>query len=242
MRDGDLADGEATGDGEGGEEGIHRAQRDESARDFAAENLEGAAGIGDAVAERFAADEICGARHGFAQGRVFALGAGAGDHVGGVAQLPQARELGRRILAVAIEHGEIGAAGFVKTVEERGGLAAVFREMDDAKRGPGGGDGVELGAGGVAAAVVDDEDFVRGAESVEGGAELGEERTDVFRFVVEWDDDGELGGGAGRGHAGEGTGARWRVRAERTGNFFPAWMTRRKRMRNSRATACVGGA
>ena len=108
-----------------------------------------------------------------------------GDHVGD--QL-------RRVLQVGVDHRDDVADGVLEAGGQRGLVAEVARQVDDAHARVGGGDPVEQLGRAVGAAVVDEHQL----ELVVGDRRAGarDELLDQLLLVVDGRDDAEQGGGA----------------------------------------------
>ena len=88
-------------------------------------------------------------------------------------------------------------------------MAEIAEEVDDAEGGVGGREGEGDGQGAVAAAVVDEDDFVGAGEALANGFHAAHEIADTALLVVAGGDDREPGGGEGAGvrHGPAGLGA-----------------------------------
>src|SRR5207253_4439146 len=105
------------------------------------------------------------------------------------------------VLLVAVHEDDDPAAGVAEAGADRGGLAEVAAELDDPDPWIALVPGEGHGAGGVGAAVVDEDDLGRLGHGVEHLEELRHREVDVLLLLVEGDDHGEvvrvlLGGGA----------------------------------------------
>lgn len=195
VADAEFAEAETGGDGDGGEEGLEELEGEEGGDDFAAHGAELAAAVVEVVAEDAAADEVGEAGHAAAEPGIVAVVAPAARDVEGAGfdGGDEEREIARVVLAVAVHGEENGAAGGAEAVEEGGGLAEVARLVEGAAAGPAGDAGGDLGGGGIGATVVDEDDLVVAAETIEdfdGGAD---EREDVAGFVEKRDDERVVG-------------------------------------------------
>ena len=112
----------------------------------------------------------------------------------------QARDVGGVVLAVAVERDHDGATRMREPGRKRRGLPEVAVEIDDADMRVRRGQQLEARERAVAAAVVDEEDFVRPAEVARDPGELGMERRDVLLFIVDRDDQRERRGRSAAAH------------------------------------------
>src|SRR5262245_22571554 len=95
----------------------------------------------------------------------------------------------RVVLAVAVERNDQVAAGGGKTGAQRRRLAEVSVQLNDPETGLLCRQLAQLLQGAVGAAVIDEDDLERTAERRHDGADFGEQRRDVARFIVGGDDD-----------------------------------------------------
>ncbi len=195
VADGEFANAETAGDGDRGEEGLEEVDGEKTGNEFAAEDAELAAGVVERIAEETATNGVAQAGEGAAEERVVTLDTPAAGEVegAGVDGGEELREIAGVVLAVAVHRENDFAAGGVEAVEERGGLAEILRMREGADGRETGGGGGNFGGRGVAAGVVDEDDFVRGGEGGEDGRGEFEEWEEVARFVVEGDDEGVAG-------------------------------------------------
>ena len=198
VGDADLADGRAVPGGEGGDEAVHFAVERDVLDDFAAVGLEGGAEVVDGDAGE-GGHQLVGGAGGDASEKevVAAFGAPTADDV--VAFLEFGEEAGDLVgvvLEVAVHGEDELALRVVEAGGEGGGLAEVAAEFDDEDARIDGGDLFKEAVGAVAGAVVDEDEFKGlarvGEHGFHDGFEAVVEGGDVFFFVVEGDDDGEL--------------------------------------------------
>jgi hypothetical protein len=109
-----------------------------------------------------------------------------------------ARDVGRVVLAVAVDRDEDLAARVLDAGGERRRLAVVARQPDDPEARLLGREGRQQRRAPVGAAVVDDDDLRRPVEAVEDLPQLLDEGDDVLLLVVDRDDDRYVGGGRGQ--------------------------------------------
>ena len=102
------------------------------------------------------------------------------------------RDLGGRVLAVAVEGADGGAAGEGDAAVDGGRLAGAGGVPDEADLGEARGEGEDAGGGVVVGAVVDVDDLVGGEGLAGGDDRLGDE-VDVLGLVLQRHDDGEPG-------------------------------------------------
>src|SRR5436305_50058 len=103
------------------------------------------------------------------------------------------RDVARIVLQVGVDRDDDPAARVLDAGGEGGGLAVVARQADDAEPRLARDEPDEALEAPVAAPVVDRDDLRRAAERIEHRAELGDERLQALRLVVERDDDRERG-------------------------------------------------
>lgn len=161
---------------------------------FAREHLEPATGVRSAVAQQATADAVRDPRGQSPQPRVPPLRAPARQHLQVVLRsrcreaLEQRRDVGRVVLAVAVQRRDPRVPRVPDAGRDRRALAAASRVTDEPQRRDPVAQSRELGGRGVVAAVVDVDDLV-GAEACERGDDLRHQRLDVLRLVADGDDD-----------------------------------------------------
>src|SRR5436309_2964513 len=110
-----------------------------------------------------------------------------------IGRVEEPRDVARIVLQVGVDRDDDPAARVLDAGGEGGGLAVVARQADDAEPRLARDEPDEALEAPVAAPVVDRDDLRRAAERIEHRAELGDERLQALRLVVERDDDRERG-------------------------------------------------
>ncbi len=158
-----------------------------------AEGAQGAAAVAQMDAAGAGDEPVGHARREAAHQVVLPVLSPAVDHVVPLVQLgQQGGDVGRVVLAVGVEGDDDATAGVVEAGGESGRLAVVAPEAngDDARVGRG--QCLQAGEAAVAAAVVDEQDFVVEPRVVERGANLGRQRGQVVFLVIDGDDEAEV--------------------------------------------------
>jgi hypothetical protein len=158
--------------------------------DVAAHHLEPAPRIAHAVAKASRSDRIGDARHHEPEPRILPSLPHADHEIGALERGEHGGDVRGHVLPVAVERHDDATASEAQADEERGRLAVIPPEPDDATLRP-----IQRGPLGdrpraVAAAVVDEQHFVRAVQRREHAPQLRHERRDVVGLVVQWHDDG----------------------------------------------------
>ena len=165
--------------------------------DLGAVGLEPAVHVVQAEAGDPAGDRVEDPRRHPAAERVAPLRLPAGDEVEALVELgEQARDLGRVVLEVAVDRDDDVALGLREPGRERGRLAEVAPQPDDAHVVVRVVEARQRGERAVRRAVVDEDRLPRLAERLERRVQLVVEQRDAPLLVVDGDDDGDHGAGA----------------------------------------------
>jgi hypothetical protein len=106
-------------------------------------------------------------------------------------KMPHCREVGRIVLAIAVEHCNPGPSRGVNPGADRGTLAIVSGVAEQSHLRGCACEPRDLGASRIIAAVIDIHNLILD-QTVERSTDLGDERRDIVSLVPYWDDDGEI--------------------------------------------------
>ncbi len=192
--DGKLGDAEAAVVREHGDEAVQLAVQPQAVDDLGAVRLQAAVHVVQADAGERARDAVEDAREEPARERVAPVRLPAGDQVEALVELrEQPRDLGGIVLQVAVDRDDGVAACLVEAGHERGGLAEVAAQPDDADVLLGVVESRQRGERAVGRAVVDEDRLPLGVQRLERRAQLVVEQCDAAFLVVNGNDDRDHG-------------------------------------------------
>jgi 4-amino-4-deoxy-L-arabinose transferase-like glycosyltransferase len=180
-----------------GKEAVHAGKHGNALDVLGTARPERAADVGHRIMGSPVADSVGDAGRNSPHPGIATVGAHAADDVVDVQALEQTGDVGRIVLEICVEGDDDAAAGEAEAGLERRRLTGVAPLADHAHGGIlAGQPSQDLGAA-IGAAVVDEEGFIRTACRLHGALNFSREERKALLFVVDRDDDGDLGQGHG---------------------------------------------